>query len=163
MLRININHNMKKSYVMIHVIKHDMDLNSNINYRRKIAPKLVYVNVCYNNTRNYDHICLIWKWPKYFTVPFDVCSGWKGKTWKLIRFVDLDYHPNVSELISTAAEQEMQKGKKDICLEENTFLSVLNWKWEHFAQREFQHRVMIIWPIRYKLYYSKVGVKDHPL
>ena len=38
MLRININHNMKKSYVMIHVIKHDMDPNSNINYRRKIAP-----------------------------------------------------------------------------------------------------------------------------
>ena len=111
----------------------------------------------------YDHIWLIWKWPKYFTVPFDVCSGWKGKTWKLIRFVDLDYHPNVSELISTAAEQEMQEGKKGICLEENTFLSVLNWKWEHFAQREFQHRVMIIWPIRYKLYYSKVGVKDHPL
>jgi hypothetical protein len=59
-------------------------------------------------------------------VPFDVCSGWKGKTWKLIRFVDLDYHPNVSELISTAAEQEMQEGKKGICLEENTFLSVLN-------------------------------------
>ena len=54
-------------------------------------------------------------------MPFDVCSGWKGKTWKLIRFVDLDYHPNVSELISTAAEQEMQEGKKGICLEENTF------------------------------------------
>ena len=30
---------MKKSYVMIHVIKHDMDPNSNINYRRKIGPK----------------------------------------------------------------------------------------------------------------------------
>ena len=29
---------MKKSYVMIHVIKHDMDPNSNINYRRKIGP-----------------------------------------------------------------------------------------------------------------------------
>ena len=29
---------MKKSYVMIHVIKHDMDPNSNINQRRKIAP-----------------------------------------------------------------------------------------------------------------------------
>ena len=27
---------MKKSYIMIHVIKHDMDPNSNINYRRKI-------------------------------------------------------------------------------------------------------------------------------
>ena len=32
----------KKSYVMIHVIKHDMDPNSNINYRRKIAPKYVF-------------------------------------------------------------------------------------------------------------------------
>ena len=31
---------MKKSYVMIHVIKHDMDPNSNINYRRKILPML---------------------------------------------------------------------------------------------------------------------------
>ena len=89
-------------------------------------------------------------------MPFDVCSGWKGKTWKLIRFVDLDYHPNVSELISTAAEQEMQEGKKGICLEENTFLSVLNWKWEHFAERAaFQYRVVIIWPIRDKSYYSK--------
>ena len=29
---------MKKSYVMIHVIKPDMDPNSNINYRRKIGP-----------------------------------------------------------------------------------------------------------------------------
>ena len=29
---------MKKFYVMIHVIKHDMDPNSNINYRRKIPP-----------------------------------------------------------------------------------------------------------------------------
>ena len=29
---------MKKSYVMIHLIKHDMDPNSNINYRRKIGP-----------------------------------------------------------------------------------------------------------------------------
>ena len=27
-----------ESYVMIHVIKHDMDPNSNINYRRKIPP-----------------------------------------------------------------------------------------------------------------------------
>ena len=25
-------------YVMIHVIKHDMDPNSNVNYRRKIGP-----------------------------------------------------------------------------------------------------------------------------
>ena len=29
---------MKKSYVMIDVIKHDMDPNSNINYHRKIGP-----------------------------------------------------------------------------------------------------------------------------
>ena len=29
---------MKKSYVLIHVIKHDMDPNSNINYRRKKRP-----------------------------------------------------------------------------------------------------------------------------
>ena len=29
---------MKNSYVMIHVIKYDMDPNSNINYRRKIGP-----------------------------------------------------------------------------------------------------------------------------
>ena len=41
--RLNMNHNirffsLKKSYVMIHVIKHDMDPNSNINYRRKIPP-----------------------------------------------------------------------------------------------------------------------------
>ena len=28
---------------MIHVIKHDMDPNSNINYRRKIAPKYVFM------------------------------------------------------------------------------------------------------------------------
>ena len=28
-------------YVMIQVIKHDMDPNSNINYRRKIPPMLV--------------------------------------------------------------------------------------------------------------------------
>ena len=27
---------------MIHVIKHDMDPNSNINYRRKIGPKSIY-------------------------------------------------------------------------------------------------------------------------
>ena len=42
MLSINMNHNMGffhgKSYVLIHVIKHDMDPNSNINYRRKIGP-----------------------------------------------------------------------------------------------------------------------------
>jgi hypothetical protein len=29
---------MKKSYVMIHVIKHEMDPNSDINYGRKIGP-----------------------------------------------------------------------------------------------------------------------------
>ena len=29
---------MKKLYVMIHVIKHDMDPNSNKNYSRKIEP-----------------------------------------------------------------------------------------------------------------------------
>ena len=54
-------------------------------------------------------------------MPFDVCSGWKGKTWKLIRFVDLDYHPNVSELISTAAEQEMQEEKKAFALKKTLF------------------------------------------
>ena len=27
-----------KSYVLIHVIKHDMDADSNVNYRRKIGP-----------------------------------------------------------------------------------------------------------------------------
>ena len=37
MISINMNHNIG-SYVMIHVIKHDMDPNSNINYRRKIGP-----------------------------------------------------------------------------------------------------------------------------
>ena len=37
MLSININHNMG-FYVLIHVIKHDMDPNSNVNYRRKIDP-----------------------------------------------------------------------------------------------------------------------------
>ena len=40
-LAFNMNHNigffsMKKSYVMIYLINHDMDPNSNINYRRKI-------------------------------------------------------------------------------------------------------------------------------
>jgi hypothetical protein len=34
---------MKKFYVMIHVIKHDMDPNSNINYCRKIGPVTVPV------------------------------------------------------------------------------------------------------------------------
>ena len=29
---------MKKSYVMIHVIKHDMDPNMDLNYSRKIGP-----------------------------------------------------------------------------------------------------------------------------
>ena len=29
---------MKKSYVMIHVIKHNIDPNSNLNYRRKNGP-----------------------------------------------------------------------------------------------------------------------------
>ena len=29
---------MKKTYVMIHVIKHDMDHNMDLNYRRKIRP-----------------------------------------------------------------------------------------------------------------------------
>ena len=29
---------MKKTYVMIHVIKHDMDHNMDLNYRRKIHP-----------------------------------------------------------------------------------------------------------------------------
>ena len=43
MLSINMNHDiglfsLKNSYVMIHVIKHNMDPNSNINYRRKIPP-----------------------------------------------------------------------------------------------------------------------------
>ena len=43
MLSINMNQNIgffpeKKTYVMIHVIKHDMDPNSNINYSRKIGP-----------------------------------------------------------------------------------------------------------------------------
>ena len=31
-------------YVMIHVIKHDMDPNSSINYRRKIPPISLYHN-----------------------------------------------------------------------------------------------------------------------
>ena len=35
---------MKKSYVMIHVIKHDMDPNSNINYSRKIPPKSEFLH-----------------------------------------------------------------------------------------------------------------------
>ena len=53
---------------------------------------------------------------------------------KLILFVDLDYHPNVSGLISTAEQEGRVKEKKEgICLEENTFLSILNWKWESFA------------------------------
>ena len=30
---------MKKSYVMIHVIKHDMDPNMDLNHSRKIGPK----------------------------------------------------------------------------------------------------------------------------
>ena len=34
---------MKKSYVMIHVIKHDMDPNGNLNYRRKIPPLSVVI------------------------------------------------------------------------------------------------------------------------
>ena len=34
---------MKKFCVIIHVIKHDMDPNSNINYRRKIAQKYVFM------------------------------------------------------------------------------------------------------------------------
>ena len=38
---------MKKTYVMIHVIKHDMDLNSNINYRRKIPPMCGYLILHY--------------------------------------------------------------------------------------------------------------------
>ena len=43
LLNININHNMGffsriKSYVLIHVIKHDIDPISNVNYRRKIGP-----------------------------------------------------------------------------------------------------------------------------
>ena len=29
---------MKKFYVIIHVIKHDLDPNINVNYRRKIGP-----------------------------------------------------------------------------------------------------------------------------
>ena len=43
MLSINMNHNMGffswiKSYVLIHVIKHDMDPNSNLNHHRKNSP-----------------------------------------------------------------------------------------------------------------------------
>ena len=43
MLSVNINHNIdfffhEKTYVMIHVIKHDMDHNMDLNYRRKIHP-----------------------------------------------------------------------------------------------------------------------------
>ena len=34
---------MKKFYVMIHVIKHDMDPNSNKNYRRKIGPVIAVI------------------------------------------------------------------------------------------------------------------------
>ena len=45
MLSINMNNNMKKPYVMIHVIKHDMDPNSNINYRRKIPPLSKYTSL----------------------------------------------------------------------------------------------------------------------
>lgn len=53
---------------------------------------------------------------------------------KLILFVDLDYQPNVSGLISTAEQEGRVKEKKEgICLEENTFLSILNWKLESFA------------------------------
>ena len=40
-ISINMNHNIGFFHgknVMIHVIKHDMDPNSNINYSRKIAP-----------------------------------------------------------------------------------------------------------------------------
>ena len=37
---------MKKSYVMIHVIKHNMDPNSNINYRRKIGPAFDLKSSC---------------------------------------------------------------------------------------------------------------------
>ena len=43
MLSVNINHNIdfffhEKTYVMIHVIKHDMDHNMDLNDRRKIRP-----------------------------------------------------------------------------------------------------------------------------
>ena len=43
MLSVNMNQNIgffpeKHTYLMIHVIKHDMDPNSNINYRFKIPP-----------------------------------------------------------------------------------------------------------------------------
>ena len=31
---------MKKSYVMVYVIKHDMDPNMDLNYSRKIGPVL---------------------------------------------------------------------------------------------------------------------------
>ena len=38
MLSININQNIEFFHVLIHVIKHDMDPNSNVNYCRKIGP-----------------------------------------------------------------------------------------------------------------------------
>ena len=34
---------MEKSYIMIHVIKHDIDPNSNINYSRKIGPMILFL------------------------------------------------------------------------------------------------------------------------
>ena len=33
---------MKKTYVMIHVIKHDIDHNMDLNYRRKIRPQILW-------------------------------------------------------------------------------------------------------------------------
>ena len=49
-ISINMNHRIfswKTSYdfcdVMIHVIKHDMDPNSNVNYRKKFGPTGTYV------------------------------------------------------------------------------------------------------------------------
>ena len=37
--------------VLIHVIKHDMDPNSNVNYRRKIGPSLPH-GMCYSHFGN---------------------------------------------------------------------------------------------------------------
>ena len=47
-----MNHNMKKSYVMIHVIKHDIDPNMDLNYSRKIGPPTNNTKTINKNARD---------------------------------------------------------------------------------------------------------------